>query len=66
MRAYSNIMFIYYIPYIDEEIGGKDGMELFCQSEDFKKLNVGFVLDEGNFNTQWTYNIANSYIVYTI
>uniref|UniRef100_A0A915ARF3 N-acyl-aliphatic-L-amino acid amidohydrolase n=1 Tax=Parascaris univalens TaxID=6257 RepID=A0A915ARF3_PARUN len=31
----------------DEEIGGKDGMQKFVDDESFKKLNVGFVLDEG-------------------
>lgn len=31
----------------DEEIGGHLGMEKFVQTEDFKKLNVGFALDEG-------------------
>ncbi|CAG9760516.1 unnamed protein product [Ceutorhynchus assimilis] len=31
----------------DEEIGGVDGMAKFVLSEDFKKLNIGFALDEG-------------------
>ncbi|CAD6196558.1 unnamed protein product [Caenorhabditis auriculariae] len=31
----------------DEEIGGVNGMKTFCSSDDFKKLNVGFTLDEG-------------------
>lgn len=31
----------------DEEIGGHDGAEKFVDSEIFKKLNVGVVLDEG-------------------
>lgn len=31
----------------DEEIGGFDGMMKFAQSEEFERLNVGFVLDEG-------------------
>ncbi|VDM49434.1 unnamed protein product [Toxocara canis] len=31
----------------DEEIGGIDGMEKFVNDESFKKLNVGFALDEG-------------------
>ncbi|CAB3243377.1 unnamed protein product [Arctia plantaginis] len=30
----------------DEEIGSKDGMLTFAASEEFKKLNVGFGLDE--------------------
>jgi len=31
----------------DEEVGGDKGMNLFVQLEYFKKLNVGFALDEG-------------------
>ncbi|KAI4976292.1 hypothetical protein ZWY2020_049899 [Hordeum vulgare] len=31
----------------DEEIGGEDGHEKFVQSEEFRALNVGFMLDEG-------------------
>lgn len=31
----------------DEEIGGADGSQKFAQSEEFRKLNVGLVLDEG-------------------
>ncbi|XP_050305097.1 aminoacylase-1-like isoform X2 [Anthonomus grandis grandis] len=31
----------------DEEIGGVDGMKKFVHTEEFKKLNVGFALDEG-------------------
>lgn len=34
----------------DEEIGGSDGMKLFCQSKEFRDLNVGFALDEGLAN----------------
>lgn len=34
-----------YVP--DEEIGGFDGAAKFVGSEEFKELNVGFVLDEG-------------------
>ncbi|CAG8571804.1 3415_t:CDS:2, partial [Cetraspora pellucida] len=37
-----------YVP--DEEIGGEDGMEHFIETNDFKKLNVGFALDEGIAN----------------
>ncbi|KAJ0984519.1 hypothetical protein J5N97_002875 [Dioscorea zingiberensis] len=31
----------------DEEIGGADGAARFAESDEFKELNVGFVLDEG-------------------
>jgi aminoacylase len=34
-----------YVP--DEEIGGHLGMELFVNSAEFQKLNVGAALDEG-------------------
>lgn len=34
----------------DEEIGGEEGMQPFLKHEEFKKLNVGFVLDEGLAN----------------
>ena len=33
--------------FVDEEIGGNNGMKLFVQLDYFKKLNVGFALDEG-------------------
>ncbi|CAK9184541.1 unnamed protein product [Ilex paraguariensis] len=35
----------------DEEIGGFDGMAKFVESKEFKELNVGFVLDEGQAST---------------
>lgn len=31
----------------DEEIGGSTGFAPFIDSDEFKKLNVGFALDEG-------------------
>lgn len=31
----------------DEEIGGFDGMMKFVESKEFKQLNIGFMLDEG-------------------
>lgn len=34
----------------DEEIGGKNGMFEFVKTEMFKKMNVGFALDEGYAN----------------
>lgn len=33
--------------FVDEEIGGDNGMKLFVSTEAFRKLNVGFALDEG-------------------
>lgn len=32
----------------DEEVGGAKGMEGFVGTDEFKALNVGFMLDEGN------------------
>uniref|UniRef100_A0AC35TJ74 N-acyl-aliphatic-L-amino acid amidohydrolase n=1 Tax=Rhabditophanes sp. KR3021 TaxID=114890 RepID=A0AC35TJ74_9BILA len=31
----------------DEEIGGNDGMKRFIETEFYKKMNIGFALDEG-------------------
>ncbi|XP_065214153.1 aminoacylase-1A [Planococcus citri] len=31
----------------DEEIGGEKGMAMFVKTEEFRKLNIGFALDEG-------------------
>ena len=41
----------------DEEIGGHLGMDDFVVSEDFKKLNVGFSLDEGIAGADETYPV---------
>lgn len=40
---------IVYVP--DEELGGLRGMRPFVQTDAFKSLNVGFMLDEGGFST---------------
>ncbi|XP_010795291.1 aminoacylase-1A [Notothenia coriiceps] len=34
----------------DEEVGGHKGMESFVKNPEFKKLNIGFALDEGLAN----------------
>ncbi|VDM75208.1 unnamed protein product [Strongylus vulgaris] len=31
----------------DEEIGAAEGMAVFCKMDEFRDLNIGFVLDEG-------------------
>ncbi|KAL3641766.1 hypothetical protein CASFOL_012581 [Castilleja foliolosa] len=36
---------ISYVP--EEEVGGFDGMAKFVETDEFRKLNIGFVLDEG-------------------
>lgn len=33
--------------FLDEEIGGHEGMETFVKHPEFQKLNIGFALDEG-------------------
>lgn len=39
-------VYLSFVP--DEEIGGHDGAERFAESDEFKKLNVAIVLDEGS------------------
>ena len=41
----------------EEEVGGHLGMETFIASEDWKKLNVGFALDEGLANPTEEYTV---------
>eukprot|EP00050_Salpingoeca_kvevrii_P011550 m.16220 g.16220 ORF g.16220 m.16220 type:complete len:456 (+) comp3484_c0_seq1:29-1396(+) len=41
----------------DEEIGGAAGMELFVKDPAFKKLNIGFALDEGLANPDEEYRV---------
>ena len=36
--------------YVDEEVGSKNGMGAFVETDMFKRLNVGFCLDEGLAN----------------
>ncbi|CAM0913851.1 unnamed protein product [Alopecurus aequalis] len=41
----------------DEEIGGEDGYAKFAQSEEFRALNVGFMLDEGQASLTDQYRV---------
>lgn len=41
----------------DEEIGGHDGMAKFIETEEFKKLNLGFTLDEGLASENGVYKV---------
>ncbi|CAI4224386.1 unnamed protein product [Auanema sp. JU1783] len=41
----------------DEEVGGPMGMAAFRFTEDFKALNIGFVLDEGLATEETTYKV---------
>ncbi|GAB1600777.1 aminoacylase-1-like [Argonauta hians] len=43
----------------EEEVGGKLGMKLFLKREEFKQLNVGFVLDEGLANPTEHFTVFN-------
>ncbi|XP_028162365.1 aminoacylase-1-like isoform X2 [Ostrinia furnacalis] len=43
----------------DEEIGSADGMEVFSKSEEFRRLNVGFGLDESMPGTGDVYEAFN-------
>lgn len=43
----------------DEEIGGRDGMEKFCNTDDFRALNIGFAMDEGIPSSNQTIQIYN-------
>ena len=36
--------------FIEEEMGGAEGMGMFVKTPTFKKMNVGFSLDEGYAN----------------
>ncbi|KAK9875951.1 hypothetical protein WA026_011052 [Henosepilachna vigintioctopunctata] len=43
-HTFKRTIYVCFVP--DEEIGGEDGMNLFVQTEFFKKMNVGASLDE--------------------
>ncbi|KAL5705961.1 N-acyl-aliphatic-L-amino acid amidohydrolase [Ranunculus cassubicifolius] len=48
-------VYVSFVP--DEEIGGHDGAEKFAESEEFKTLNVGIVLDEGLASVNENYRV---------
>ncbi|KAK5986962.1 hypothetical protein GCK32_002811 [Trichostrongylus colubriformis] len=41
----------------DEEIAGPEGMAKFCHMDEFRELNIGFVLDEGVASETDTYKV---------
>ncbi|CAJ0944471.1 unnamed protein product, partial [Mesorhabditis belari] len=41
----------------DEERGSRNGMEKFLESQEFQKLNIGFVLDEGMASEDQIYRV---------
>ncbi|XP_043714449.1 aminoacylase-1-like [Telopea speciosissima] len=46
-------VYVSFVP--DKEIGGHDGAEKLAESEEFQKMNVGILLDEGLASTNETY-----------
>ncbi|KAA8535911.1 hypothetical protein F0562_028389 [Nyssa sinensis] len=48
-------VYLSFVP--DEEIGGHDGAEKLADSETFKKMNVGIVLDEGLASPDENYRV---------
>lgn len=42
-----HIICFFLFSFVDEEIGGMEGMNEFVKLNKFKNLNVGFALDEG-------------------
>ncbi|KAF5307412.1 hypothetical protein FQR65_LT06926 [Abscondita terminalis] len=51
-RKLKRTVHVLFVP--DEETGGGNGMQKFVQSDEFKKLNVGFALDEGRASSDGT------------
>ncbi|KAI8871004.1 aminoacylase-1 [Ramicandelaber brevisporus] len=56
-RGYTPLRTIHMVFVPDEEIGGKDGMKAYVDTDDFKALNVGFALDEGIGNPGNAYKV---------
>uniref|UniRef100_A0A034W2Z0 N-acyl-aliphatic-L-amino acid amidohydrolase n=1 Tax=Bactrocera dorsalis TaxID=27457 RepID=A0A034W2Z0_BACDO len=54
--AFKRTIHVTFVP--DEEISGILGMKCFVHTDDFRKLNVGFCLDEG------VVNVNDEYVVY--
>ena len=54
-------IFIYVIPWFkkskDEEIGGINGMVKFIETKEFKELNIGLALDEGQVSPNDDYSV---------
>lgn len=57
MRTISYLSCLNLVYFTDEEITGPMGMKAFLQSEDFKKLNVGFCFDEGIASADETFPV---------
>lgn len=43
----------------DEEIGGVEGMKKFVHTDEFRRLNIGFALDEGLASPNDEYALSN-------
>ena len=44
---------------LEEELCNGKGMELFVGMDYFKKLNVGFALDEGKYDSYNLYSVSH-------
>uniref|UniRef100_A0A493T976 Aminoacylase 1 n=1 Tax=Anas platyrhynchos platyrhynchos TaxID=8840 RepID=A0A493T976_ANAPP len=51
-KSFARTIHLTFVP--DEEVGGHKGMEMFVQRPEFRALNVGFALDEGERWQGWT------------
>lgn len=56
-QGFRNVRTVRVLYVVDEEIGGRDGMGLFVESEVFRGLNVGFLLDEGQASETEEYRV---------
>ncbi|GMS85982.1 hypothetical protein PENTCL1PPCAC_8157, partial [Pristionchus entomophagus] len=54
-RQFRRTVHIVWCP--DEEIGSGDGMGKFVESDEFRKLNLGFALDEGLASENGVYKV---------
>ncbi|RZC64811.1 hypothetical protein C5167_008504 [Papaver somniferum] len=57
VQGYSPVRTVHisYVP--DEEIGGANGAAKFAGSDEFKSLNIGFMLDEGQASTSEKFRV---------
>ena len=50
-------VFVCTFDYIDEEVGGKFGMQEFVRTDSFRELKAGYCLDEGLANPRDAYTV---------
>lgn len=56
-KRFRRTIHISFVP--DEEIGGSQGMSLFVETDNFKKLNIGCALDEGIASPTEAFSLFN-------